>query len=366
MHVNEQDLLKWISREIPKDSIHSLSQYHIVLATAKNHGADNQDALLFGLFYNPGVSETWSISILSDGVGSTASAKEAALLCNASLLSHLLRSDSDNPKEALLNAVLYANQIVAHTFRDSGASTVVALLKTPRATYVSSVGDSLVYLLSANGKPLRINEDDTIGNAFHKLAPNADQSQKSPWASHLAQYIGMGRDLEPHIYELDQTPDNVIVLASDGHATSDLSFIQQVFRNAPTLREFAQRMTLITRWRGTKDNASLIVLRQNEISANNEAATYFTLVADSDGSLHLPTHRNIVQESAPLTADEDNNTISTNILAESIQVNHKEAQKKKKTNTTRRKKTKDKPKSDNINLELEIRQEVSSSDADNP
>ena len=82
---------------------------------------------------------------------------------------------------------------------------------------------------------------------------------RTHFSDHLAQYIGIGEELEPHSFEIDiSTLESHYLLTSDGAHGPVSSALTGLAIHAPSSAELVRRILHLSKWTGGYDNASAV------------------------------------------------------------------------------------------------------------
>jgi protein phosphatase len=152
----------------------------------------NEDALL--------VAEDERVVAVCDGLGGHPAGDVASALAVESLRASA--GSARESAEGLVAAIAAAHEAIvadarAHPDRDGMATTVVLAVLDADETRVAHVGDSRAYLLTAEGQLRQVTRDHGMGG-------------------YLTQALGLDRDVEPDVADLETPPGSRLLLCSDG------------------------------------------------------------------------------------------------------------------------------------------------------
>jgi hypothetical protein len=158
-------------------------------------------------------------------------------------------------------AVNAANAAVFNAFRGEGGSTIAAIFSSASGTAAATVGDTRIYqCLSRSQKIIQLSLDDTIAAELKRIrGPDANGEPLDPYSNRLAQFVGMGSDMDPRMYRIgEKSKDCSFLLSSDGAYSMPPSIFEAILRQAPTPFQAVSRLLQLSRWCGGKDNATIV------------------------------------------------------------------------------------------------------------
>ena len=324
-------LLQWLSNNTQKYSKTSLGT--LPIAIGSDIGLireENQDQVLV---LKAQVSKTkyFVVGVLCDGMGGMKSGKECASMAAISFLASCIENRKLNLHERLSLAVHAANDNVFGKFNGEGGATLSAFIFDNEENFEAvNVGDSRIYIFKDN-ELKQISKDDTIiGQLEREITHTSLNTQ-------LLQYIGMGKNLEPHILEIPDVDQNSkLLLTSDGAHFIEHKTLQSVLRNNNDPITLVQRIIDISKWCGGHDNTSVLIL--------NKIQSLFTKIEPThSGTIELWSNESSVQliaipEKEPkrkafVASDEviDNDDAQEKTVSEDYLSSKKKSQKKKRT-----------------------------------
>ncbi len=196
------------------------------------------------------------LAALSDGIGGMKNGAECAATALGGFFSAFLeKSQLDGePDQWLSSAAFKSNSAVHDKFNGSGGATLAAILiRGNGSAHWLNIGDSRVYH-SDGTKLTQISVDDTISGQL------GQQSDANMGQSQLLQFIGMGKQLEPHVSRFDAGLQGSVLLTSDGIHFLDSVWLGQIVGHSPDHGICARRLTEIAKWCGGPDNASVAMI----------------------------------------------------------------------------------------------------------
>lgn len=202
------------------------------------------------------------LAVLCDGMGGMEDGAKCAELAIATLLSRVAYSPRMDLRLSLKNAVDEANRNVHLEFRARGGTTLVAVLITATDIVAVSVGDSRLYVRTPADCLKQISVDDTIAGELSRIKGGTSSTEDlEPFSKQLAQFVGMGEDMEPRIYPLDDPGAGAyFILSSDGAHSSQPGILESILVHSPSPHVGLGRLIHLANWCGGGDNASVICI----------------------------------------------------------------------------------------------------------
>ena len=121
--------------------------------------------------------------------------------------------------------------------------------------WIAHAGDARVYHLRDSGVD-QLTTDDTVRGQIGDLVGHARNEQ---FETGLLQFIGVGRDLEPHVRAVP-SGGRALVLTSDGVHSLPPAIFEWVAKNAKALQAATERFVQASEWHGGQDNATALAL----------------------------------------------------------------------------------------------------------
>jgi protein phosphatase len=256
---------------------------HLVSSGASHPGErrKNNEDRYFLASYRLETDNTPSIlAIVADGIGGHRAGEIAAQIAVDTVVEKVTGSMGANPVAVLQEAALEANRVVANASKEPdrlgmGSTLTAAWVIGPRL-YITSIGDSRIYLLSG-GKLRQITIDHTwVQEAIDHQIITPQEAPSHPKAHVLRRYIGSREAVQPDIRlrlnpkentttsEANQGlllhPKDQILLCTDG--LTDVvqnAEIQRILENHEPERATAELVSL-ARERGGPDNITVVAL----------------------------------------------------------------------------------------------------------
>ncbi|WGS50113.1 serine/threonine-protein phosphatase [Paraburkholderia sp. D15] len=256
-------LTTWFMRRTAPSAVRRVAPLNA--AVASDVGvvrAENQDrvALVRG---SDRSGAPFILAVLADGIGGMRHGAECASLTLATFIDTVISEAQHTvePKDWLRRASLRANRVV-HTLQGGdGGSTLAAILlaKGHRAVWLS-IGDSRVYHV-AEGKMTQLSRDDTLDGQLGKPIDGGRRSE-------LLQFVGVGDALEPHIEFVPWDLSGTLLLTTDGVHFIDADYLGKVAHFAADIGVCARRFMDLAKMLGGPDNASVVALSVDALSAD--------------------------------------------------------------------------------------------------
>lgn len=220
------------------------------------------------------------LAILSDGMGGHAAGEVASELAVKAFAEGFLQAEPQIG-EQLSQALQHTQQrLSSHAQQytecyQMGATLVAVVLHASYLHWVS-VGDSLLYRLSAQGELVKLNQAHTLGERFRRLyeagtlSARAYQQVEHPQA--LTSALGLQKLQEVDLNQLELMADDILLLASDGLLTLSQEEIRTILttkRPAQPLADALMAAVLAHHAQG-QDNTSVIVIKRHDNKSSSK------------------------------------------------------------------------------------------------
>lgn len=302
--VSTENIAKWLARPLKAMSVAELPEFVASVGTTiGNVRPENQDRAVVARFTSARLPrESFMCFALCDGMGGMADGARCAEVALSAFLCRLTRHVKETTSELIHAAALAANVEVYRQFRERGGTTLVAIVVFPGSAAAVSIGDSRIYVSTAAKELKQITVDDTIAGELNKLKGfNSSRSVGNTFADQLAQFVGIGEGMEPHVYPI--SADLTYLLTSDGVHNMNPDTLNQIVSFGETPQVVVSRLLHVSRWCGGNDNATAICvspLRADWSVSPPWSSGDWLEIWDAVGKLELPIH----QPSAPSTRSE--------------------------------------------------------------
>ncbi|MGE3510230.1 MAG: PP2C family serine/threonine-protein phosphatase [Vicinamibacterales bacterium] len=160
-------------------------------------------------------------AILSDGMGGMRDGAQAAIVATAAMAVRCA-SATGGAQAVLAEALHFANEQVFRALRGEGGAAVVAVGWFEGAWFVVHAGDARAYHLDSSGPPVRVTVDDTVQAQLENMGRMAERS--GPAERRLLQFVGMGKDFEPHVSSVAARGRGLILTSDGAHAMPSAVF----------------------------------------------------------------------------------------------------------------------------------------------
>ncbi|PKN67855.1 MAG: hypothetical protein CVU57_01175 [Deltaproteobacteria bacterium HGW-Deltaproteobacteria-15] len=222
---------------------------------------ENQDRVIAARFSDrASIYPPFILFAVCDGLGGMSDGGVCAEIALTALVDSLMRNRGVPTKERVTIALRAANDEIFRRYHQRGGTTIALLFVRGDEVLAATVGDTRVYLLSEAGQAKQISIDDTVAGELGRLK-KVDPKKFEPFANELAQYLGIGPELDPRFYELAAVKDASYAIASDGAYEIGSTCFERALANAPKPQVAVSRILQISRWLGGRDNASMVLVK---------------------------------------------------------------------------------------------------------
>lgn len=249
----------WLHRQQPNTATIDIPELGAAVGTTIGEvRKENQDRVIVARLFVVPDSRPTTVFAVCDGLGGMVNGAQCAERTLAVLLNSFIYSPMQNTKDRMRAAISMANQEIFRQYRQSGGTTLALLCRSVDSLFAATAGDTRLYSLSPRSPLKQVSVDDTIaGELSRRTDINPDNYRLEPYANQLAQFVGVGPELEPRFYDLSPQATMSYFIASDGAYNIGTAF-ERVLANVPSPLVAAQRIIQASRWMGGKDNASII------------------------------------------------------------------------------------------------------------
>jgi serine/threonine protein phosphatase PrpC len=236
------------------------------LAVSSSQGAfrgENQDRALIG--HISGESEGFlTVALVCDGMGGMVDGGGAAASAVSAFLSCLADPVSEDLEQCIYFAVLNANRDVFQRYKGGGGSTLSAIVRNSNNdVFIAHVGDSRVYVKRGNGDIELLTQDDTVAGQVRRVRPDIEAELDN----RLLQFIGIGKNIEPHVFKIYAEPRDTYLITSDGGHSIGRRALERVFLTSSTSLDLVRKITYVADAIGVEDNSSAVALSLYDISS---------------------------------------------------------------------------------------------------
>jgi protein phosphatase len=185
---------------------------------------ENQDRVRFTL-----LNEISAFSVLCDGMGGENAGSEASETASEVIfdrVTKVYRRDysDDAVKNLMFGAIATANSVILDSAcsdpeKKGMGTTCVAVLLRGTKLHVVSAGDSRVYVITPE-KIYQITRDHSVVmQKYEKGEITKDELRTHPQRNFITKALGIPYDVDPDYFEVELSPEDRIMLCSDGLST---------------------------------------------------------------------------------------------------------------------------------------------------
>lgn len=262
----EASLLRWLQRPTVERATNSVVELTALLSSDRGlkRGQNQDRALAFAVPASDAQLSGARVFILADGMGGMRDGDLCASTAVSAFAAGLLAVVDQDARAALRGAADRANAAVCSVAHGAGGSTLSAVLVEANGrAHGLNCGDSRIYAIAADRTLKRMTTDDN-------LAERVGGSGRE-----LIRFVGMKDEFAVDIVDV-ASDQRQVILTSDGIHFIAADTFERVARHANSLRILVERVTVLARWNGAPDNATMIAL---EISPESDL---FSPAADGE------------------------------------------------------------------------------------
>jgi serine/threonine protein phosphatase PrpC len=282
-------LYKWFMRKTLKSGARRVADLPCFIGS--DIGAvreQNQDRVAV-MRVDTNTPDGFAVIVLCDGMGGMADGESCASQTIAAFLSSCIENAAMPTTPRLNLAAREANQIVLSQHHQKGGSTLSALLiDNMGQTTGVNVGDSRIYAFM-NRTLTQLSVDDTIAGQLGLERALTEQSKE------LVQFIGVGTELEPHVFSVD-TKNNMVCLTTDGLHIIGKPMMQMLLQATNEAGVAAKRMIDVSKWCGGFDNMSVAIVSPALLHLESSSDTGTIEIWDPFGDLQIVTLLDSIKE----------------------------------------------------------------------
>ncbi len=206
-----------------------------------------------------------NLFLVADGMGG----HKAGEFASRNAVERIVRSVQKNRKKdetlILTDAIQAANQYLAQyaeTHKNTqgmGTTVVAATLRGSQLT-VANVGDSRLYVIEDAIRQVTV--DHSLVQEMIRMGEIAPEDARNhPDKNIITRAVGVEKDVEAEIFQLELRPGAYILLCSDGlsNMVSDRE-MQEIILSEGTITERAERLLNTANQNGGRDNITLILI----------------------------------------------------------------------------------------------------------
>jgi len=243
----------------------SIGDYSIATTVGLVRNENQDTAIVVKARYGGAPNRDFDLSVVCDGLGGMKGGGDSALLGLSCFVSRMIRSARVGSIERVTSAIGYSNAEIFKILRGSGGTTLSAVLVSRHGPkIIGHVGDSRIYAIGENDLQ-QLTQDDTLEAVLNRSNHQTDEARNS----RLIQFVGIGRDLEPHVYPSPTTEPRAFLLTSDGAHDMPHSLLRRAVVGVQPTPELAKNLTQLSEGLGGQDNAT-VVLVPSRLSPDEE------------------------------------------------------------------------------------------------
>lgn len=197
---------------------------------------------------------------LCDGVGSTQFASYAVEKAQEFICNHLRVADEQELEKMIIDMNEYVYNSLREVNKADGACTIAGIIMIQNTALIYNIGDSPAYSIN-NGYLEKQTMDDTGVALFgEQVSIDGDAQIKPP----LIQTIGTNKLID--LIHIKKEQDDVAFLLCTDGITDMLSLdeMEEILESSDSIKEVAQRFVEEANNRGGFDNATIIILVDEE------------------------------------------------------------------------------------------------------
>jgi serine/threonine protein phosphatase PrpC len=204
------------------------------------------------------------IAVVCDGMGGLERGADAATIAASTFVAELATNQIGPFERELSDAALVTNRAVFEKLKGRGGTTLTAVVIVQSGRpWCVHVGDSRLYQRDRlHGEVRQATQDDTL----EAVLSNQDHVNYDDSGRGLLQFVGMGDDLQPHVFEVASHREQLIVLTTDGAHNLEAVTFAKIFKEARNSDDFTKRILLLAEAVGSQDNASVISMIPSRLS----------------------------------------------------------------------------------------------------
>ena len=278
----QERLEYWFEQGAEARRVTDVTEFHTCVGTSKGLvRSENQDrAIVLHASFAGLPHESISLFAICDGMGGMSAGSDCARTGLSNFVSSLISLQNGTLLQRARQAILEANDAIYEKYGGRGGTTFSGILFTEKYGGLAiNVGDSRIYEFSKGKYLKQLSTDDTIEAALAKARNQSSlKLDHDIFAGRLAQYLGMGEDLQPHIFRIKRPfRDTGFLLTSDGAHQLAVDTLSAIILNAPGPAQAIGRLIYVAEWSGGNDNATAIC-----IWPRDETSVRQNLSADTD------------------------------------------------------------------------------------
>lgn len=302
-------LMRWLNRSASQRHVNQVGEFSATICTDIGLvRSENQDVIAAMLVNSPSShAKPFFAMCLLDGMGGMNDGRTCAHIGLTTFFYSLVKYRNEKPRRRIELSLSEANnEIYSHAKGKGGATISAVLIENGSLPISVNVGDSRIYTYSKTTGLSAFSQDDSLEALGGE-------------GRGLIQFLGVGEPIRPHIKEMPESLDDIILTSDGVHFIKHEAF-EELAGHSKDQFIFCERISEYVRWCGAHDNASLGILTPSDVAnvLENHKSTGIE-IWDSHGDLNImwikdnpeisppPVPEN--QEESNLPSDKKNNIL---------------------------------------------------------
>lgn len=232
------------------------------LGTTRGHARGrNEDRVAVMRVLGGNGNRPWMMFVVCDGIGGMTDGARAAEIAISALMSAALSSRLGATEENLHRSVAAANDAVFAELHGNGGATLSAISWDSSVLATANVGDSRIWAMSDDLQIKQWTQDDNIAAQLKAQGVEGVEDARRD----LLQFIGIGKDLKPHLESRKLNREPFVFATSDGAHDVPPEVLGRIVKHAGHSGEVVSRLVDLSLWCGGVDNASVVCFQPNPV-----------------------------------------------------------------------------------------------------
>lgn len=206
-----------------------------------------------------------NLFIVADGMGGHRAGEFASRYAVETIVDTARKSEKEHESAVLMECVANANEKLknyadSHIEMKGMGTTIVAAVFSDGVLTVINVGDSRLYQI--NDRIQQITKDHSLVQEMVRMGEMDEESARNhPDKNIITRAVGVDRTVSPDVFEVNLSPEDRILLCSDGltNMVEDSEILSVL--NAPgDLEEKTEYLVKRANENGGKDNITVIII----------------------------------------------------------------------------------------------------------
>jgi len=247
---------------------------------------------------------------VGDGIGGAQAGQIASEMTLKLLIANYYNSSSPDVFQALLEAVIQANDRVYHLAqmipeRNGMGTTLTGIVFIEDRAVVVQVGDSRAYLIR-QGEITQVSQDHSwVEENVRAGLMSREDADNSPYRNVITRSVGAGTQVQPDFFEQSAMVGDIWILCSDGLTgyVQDDELLKVGTSNAPS--EAARQFIELANARGGRDNITVFVIAVRGMVNGDEGTALLTGASKGAGETKASPDSAGALQHVPISNDED-------------------------------------------------------------